>query len=128
MRVAWDEAKNVANLQKHGISFQEAAELLTAGGDYLEIFDEAHSYAEDRFIAIGPIARGLILVAWAARDDETIRIISARWANTHEQGSLSLRHGWTTMTEIPALTDDQFARALPATLRKRLMLGQFSSG
>ena len=32
------------------------------------------------------------------------------------------------MTEIPELTDDQFARALPAGLRKRLMLGQFSSG
>jgi putative transcriptional regulator len=32
------------------------------------------------------------------------------------------------MTEIPELTDDQFARALPADLRKRLMLGQFNSG
>jgi len=85
VRVAWDEAKNVANLQKHGISFQEAEELLATSGDYLEIFDEAHSQSEDRFIAIGPIARGLILVAWTARDDDTIRIISARWATAREQ-------------------------------------------
>ena len=32
------------------------------------------------------------------------------------------------MTEIPELTDDQFARALPSGFRKRLMLGQLSSG
>ena len=32
------------------------------------------------------------------------------------------------MTEIPELTDGQFARALPASLRKRLMLGQFTAG
>lgn len=32
------------------------------------------------------------------------------------------------MTEIPELTDKQFARALPARVRKRLMLGQFESG
>ena len=32
------------------------------------------------------------------------------------------------MTEIPELTDEQFARALPARVRKRLMLGQFDSG
>jgi DNA-binding transcriptional regulator YiaG len=32
------------------------------------------------------------------------------------------------MTEIPELTDEQFARAIPARVRKRLMLGQFESG
>ena len=32
------------------------------------------------------------------------------------------------MTEIPELTEEQFARALPARVRKRLMLGQFESG
>lgn len=32
------------------------------------------------------------------------------------------------MTEIPELTEEQFARAIPASLRKRLMLGQFESG
>ena len=86
MRVAWDEAKDLENRKKHGISFKEAKELFTSGVDYLEIFDEAHSELEDRFIAIGPIARGLILVVWTERDEETIRIISARWASPREQG------------------------------------------
>jgi DNA-binding transcriptional regulator YiaG len=32
------------------------------------------------------------------------------------------------MTDIPELTNKDFARAIPARLRKRLMLGQFESG
>lgn len=32
------------------------------------------------------------------------------------------------MTDIPELTPQQFARAIPARVRKRLMLGQFDSG
>lgn len=32
------------------------------------------------------------------------------------------------MTNIPELTEEQLARAIPASLRKRLMLGQFESG
>ncbi|HKI00547.1 MAG TPA: helix-turn-helix domain-containing protein [Thermoanaerobaculia bacterium] len=32
------------------------------------------------------------------------------------------------MSEIPELTDEQFARAIPARVRKRLMLGQIESG
>jgi putative transcriptional regulator len=32
------------------------------------------------------------------------------------------------MTDVPELTDEQFARAIPARVRKRLMLGQFESG
>ena len=82
----WDESKNLANRRKHGISFEEASALFAASSDYLEIFDEAHSEAEDRFIAIGPIPRGLILVVWTTRDDaDTFRIISARWASEREQ-------------------------------------------
>jgi len=82
--VAWDEAKNLENRRKHGLSFEEAAELFASGSDYLEIFDEAHSESEDRFIAIGPVARGLVLVVWTSCDDDKLRIISARWANERE--------------------------------------------
>lgn len=85
VKVEWDEAKNLANQRKHGISFEEAEELFTSGSDYIEIFDETHSGSEDRFIALGPVLRGLALVVWTDRDDNTIRIISARWANEREQ-------------------------------------------
>ena len=85
MRTTWDRAKNLANQKRHGISFQEASELFTAKVDYLELFDDAHSDDEDRFIAIGPIRRGLVLVVWTERDEDVVRIISARWATRSEQ-------------------------------------------
>ena len=85
MRVTWDRAKNRSNKKKHGISFEEASELFRSGVDYLEIFDDAHSDDEDRFIAIGPIRRGLVLVVWTERDEDVVRIISARWATRSEQ-------------------------------------------
>lgn len=86
MKVVWDEAKNLANQKKHGVSFEEARVLFDRGRDYLEIFDEAHSEEEDRFIAVGPIEKGLVLVVYTTRDDEdTIRIISARWATNREK-------------------------------------------
>lgn len=85
VNVAWDHAKNLANQKKHGVSFEEARELLVSNVDHLEIFDEAHSDIEDRFISIGPIRRGLVLVVWTERDDDVVRIISARWATQREQ-------------------------------------------
>lgn len=85
MKVTWDHDKNLANQKKHGVSFEEASELFTSGADSLEIFDEAHSELEDRFISIGPIRRGLVLVVWTERDEDVVRIISARWATRHEQ-------------------------------------------
>jgi uncharacterized DUF497 family protein len=81
---SWDPAKNRANKKKHGVSFEEAQELFTSGVEYLEIFDEANSIEEDRFLAIGPIRRGLVLVVWTERDEHILRIISARWATQHE--------------------------------------------
>ena len=84
MKVVWDEAKNLANQKKHGISFEETSVLFTSEVDYLEIFDDAHSEDEDRFIAIGPIPRGVVLVVWTEREENEIRIISARWATRHE--------------------------------------------
>jgi uncharacterized DUF497 family protein len=86
VRIVWDEAKNLANQRKHGVSFEEASKLFTSRVGYLEVFDEAHSDVEDRFIAIGPISRGLVLVVWVDREEGTIRIISARWATRREQG------------------------------------------
>jgi len=82
----WDDAKNLENRQKHGLSFAEAQRLFESGDDYLEIFDHEHSDFEDRFIAIGPIDRGLIVVVYTEREEDIIRIIGARWA-TQREGS-----------------------------------------
>lgn len=79
MRITWDEAKNTANRKKHGVSFEEAQELILSDGLHLVIFDEEHSLEEDRFISIGPIRRGMVLVVWTERDVDWVRVISARW-------------------------------------------------
>ena len=84
MRFSWNAAKNEANKRKHGIGFEEAKELFLSGVDYLEIFDETHSETEERFIAIGPIRRGTVLVVWTERTEDVIRIVSARFTTKAE--------------------------------------------
>ncbi len=85
MDIEWDRTEDEANLAKHGLSFAEAAELFRSDVDYLEIFDHEHSGEEDRFIAIGPIQRGVIVVVYTERDDDVLRIISARMATRNER-------------------------------------------
>ena len=69
------------------VGSSEASELFKSGADYLEIYDEEHSDEEDRFIAIGHISRGLIVVAYTERDD-VLRILSARMATKKERQRL----------------------------------------
>ena len=84
MKFSWNEAKNLANKRKHNVRFEEARELFRSG-DYLEIFDAEHPEIEERFIAIGPIGRGLIVVVWIKAEAEEIRIISARMTTEFER-------------------------------------------
>ena len=81
----WDDAKDLSNQRRHGLSFAEARQLFESGADYLEIFDVEHSEFEDRFITIGPIDRGLVVVVYTEREEDLIRIIGARLANKREQ-------------------------------------------
>ena len=92
LRVEWDE-QNIANRKKHGLSFEDAAELFTSGRDYLEFFDAAHSEMEDRFIAIGHIQRGVALVVWVEKEEDVVRMISARFASKREQAMYQAHMG-----------------------------------
>ena len=85
MRFEWDDQKNAANQAKDGITFEEASTLFEFDEDYLEIFDTEHSVDEDRFICIGIIARGVVLVVTTEPADDCIRIVSARWATRTEE-------------------------------------------
>ncbi|HKI82348.1 MAG TPA: BrnT family toxin [Pseudodesulfovibrio sp.] len=84
MEFSWDEAKDSANLLKHGLGFAEAATLFTSGVDFLEIFDDTYLGGEERFIAIAPVARGVIVVVYTEEVEDKIRIISARPADQDE--------------------------------------------
>ena len=80
-----DGNKNKANINKHGISFQEAATVFS-DKNAIEVDDDEHSQAEDRFIIIGRSRRlRLMVVCHCYRENDTIiRIISARKANKDE--------------------------------------------
>jgi uncharacterized protein len=80
----WDEHKNLQNRRKHALSFEEVRSLFTTGHDYLEIFDTEHSHEEDRFICIGPIETGIVVVVITEVSDAVIRLISARRATPRE--------------------------------------------
>lgn len=80
----WDTHKASQNLNKHGVSFEEAA---TVFGDTLTltIVDPLHSDQEDRFVTIGASYRGRILVVVHTDRDENIRVISSRLATPTER-------------------------------------------
>jgi len=77
MRFEWDERKAVANLAKHGVSFEEA---YTVFGDPLsDTFDDPdHSADDQRFLIVGASDRGRMLIVAHTDDGVVVRIISAR--------------------------------------------------
>ena len=92
MEFEWDESKALRNERKHGISFMEA---ITVFGDPMEltIADPDHSTGEFRFLSIGQSNLGnLLVVSYTEREENYIRIISARRANKHEQKHYEKNH------------------------------------
>lgn len=78
----WDPKKATANLDKHGVSFDEAT---SAFDDPLGAYypDTLH---DDRFILIGHSRQHrLLYVVHAEVRADAIRIISARKATKHEK-------------------------------------------
>jgi len=84
MEFEWDENKNVENIKKHGVSFEEAE--LAFDDEYgIERFDEFNSDEEIRYrlIALSPVR--LLFVLYTIREEEIIRLISARKATAIER-------------------------------------------
>lgn len=63
MKFQWDERKNLSNIKKHGISFEEAAYVFS-DIDMISLFDEEHSDTEERWISIGKIKNHGIIVVY----------------------------------------------------------------
>jgi uncharacterized DUF497 family protein len=76
----WDENKANSNFEKHGITFEEAAEALAQ--PHLE--EKSNRKEEVRVLAICPLSQRIIAVIYTMRD-EKCRIISARAARDYEQ-------------------------------------------
>jgi uncharacterized DUF497 family protein len=84
MQFTWDRGKAEQNVLAHGVSFQEAT---TVFGDPLAgtIPDPDHSVAEERLVTMGYSSAGQLLVVCHTEQGDTIRIISARRATSHER-------------------------------------------
>ena len=83
MHFEWDEEKNKANIQKHGLDFAEAREIFTA--PILVALDDREDYGEDRWIGIGMLKSLIVVVLYTERGEDIIRIISLRKALADER-------------------------------------------
>jgi uncharacterized DUF497 family protein len=84
LRLEWDPEKAVANLAKHGVSFDEAS---TVFGDPLGkiVDDPRHSVEEKRLVLLGHSEKQRLLAVMFTARHEVVRLISARRATRHER-------------------------------------------
>ena len=88
LKFTWDEQKETANRQKHGVSFDEARTVFF--DEYARLIaDPDSSEDEDRFILLGYSERPRLLVVCHCyrENDSIIRIISARKATRPEKNA-----------------------------------------
>ena len=82
MKIEWDDRKNNQNIRKHGFSLADTWEVferpMLANTDASDVF-------EQRISAIGFLRQHVVVVIFAEREDDTIRIISLRKASKYER-------------------------------------------
>lgn len=79
MKIVWDEPKRLANIVKHdGLDFPDLDE---------EFFERSVIVPgkENRLIAVGRLANGVVVVVFVALGTEGISIISMRRASRNER-------------------------------------------
>ena len=83
MEIEWDSDKADSNLEKHGVSFEEAATALL---DPMALArEDAAAEGEPRWVLIGMSAQmQLLTVVYTLRRQDRIRLISARRATRKE--------------------------------------------
>ena len=82
MDFEWDEAKNAANIAKHGIDFEDAIRIFD--GPVLENADTRRDYGEHRTISFSLLDDREVVVVYTMRRG-CRRIISARKAHRSER-------------------------------------------
>jgi len=91
IRFAWDPRKARANLEKHGVSFEEARSVFYDEQALLHE-DPQPTHEEERFVLLGlSSSLRLLVVVHAVRDGDVIRIISARKATRLETRAYETR-------------------------------------
>ena len=83
MDVEWDPGKAAENLKKHGVRFEEAATSLLDPTALAQ--EDESSEGEARWVLIGMSTNArLLTVVYTLRDENRIRLISARKATRKE--------------------------------------------
>jgi uncharacterized protein len=79
----WDDEKAASNLEKHGVSFEEAA---TVFDDplYVDFYDPDHSSEEHRYLTVG-MSTGPFVDCVLHRRRESVRLIRAREVTAAER-------------------------------------------
>jgi uncharacterized protein len=81
----WDDQKATSNLQKHGVTFDEAVSVF-ADALALTFADTDHFESEERSRTYGISNKGRLLVVVHTERRDNVRIISARKATRYEKG------------------------------------------
>lgn len=82
MNITWDESKRQNNLRKHGIDFADVKKIFD---HHTVTFEDERDYDEERFITFGLLHHKVTIVVHTYRDENEIRLISARRATKYEE-------------------------------------------
>ena len=82
----WDPKKAGSNIEKHGVSFEEASTVFRDSLS-LTIDDPLHSTGDVRMVQIGISHKNRLLVVVHTEKGDNIRIISARKATNKERNN-----------------------------------------
>ena len=86
MTFEWDEAKNLSNQKKHGLSFEIAKEVFFDPLAFLQPDPGIHD--EDRWQVIGKVKGttiALVIFVVRGKSADIYRLISARRVTSHER-------------------------------------------
>ncbi len=94
MKFEWDTHKEKINIQRHGITFEQASYVF-ADPFALNRYDNEHMENEDRWVLLGKsLNETILVVVHTFRDNdgiEFVRIISARRATKREKQAYQKR-------------------------------------
>jgi uncharacterized DUF497 family protein len=80
--ITYNPPKRKANLQKHGLDFEDAVEVFA--GRTVLVPDLRQDYREDRYQTFGFLCGRMVVVVWTPRRGDQ-HIISMRKCNAREQ-------------------------------------------
>ena len=83
IKLEWDENKNEANIQRHGIDFEDAHIIFSHPMLIKE--DTRKDYGKKRMVGLGLLHNDVVVVTVFTRRITAIRVISIRRANRNER-------------------------------------------